>query len=156
MKYYFKLIITIFIFVTNNGCKSDKDKYYTEIREFGLIRFPTIPPYIAGSTEGLNGPWFLLDSIYSGEEIHSLDVVDTIIVAFYYNKYILVPENIDTTWYIIIPNMKGSYYFKNEKKFFDKLSLLTNKKPHFREASDLWLEFKNKGYLEWFPEEYKK
>ncbi|MBK7964793.1 MAG: hypothetical protein IPK10_05545 [Bacteroidetes bacterium] len=89
-------------------------------------------------------------------EVVKVDVMDSVIVAFYYDKWILVQENRDTTWHIIIPGKEKAYRFENEEKFSTELSKFTNGSPNFREVSDLWVEFKEKGYLNWFPEEYKE
>jgi len=157
MNFRIKFSTLLLLIIASQSCKDAVDEFYTEPREFRLIRIPLIHPCFAGSTQRLEGPWFLFDCYgYMGSmEVNYIDVLDSVIVGFYYTKWTVVPEKVDTTWHIIVPFDKTSYQYNNEKEFYNKLNEFTYRKPNFVEASNLWLEFKEKGYLEWFPKEYK-
>lgn len=49
-----------------------------------------------------------------------------------------------------------AYQFKSLRKFNEKLNTLSNKKTNFRPISDLWLEFKKVGKINWDAPRYIK
>ena len=85
----------------------------------------------------------------------SVDVLDSIVVGMYIPTWIIKPENRDTTWQIITPSGIGSMRTTSAAAFYEKLKELTPKRPEFTDLPDLWLEFKEEGYVKWSPEEYK-
>lgn len=87
------------------ACTNNESGFYSEIENYGERRIPLIYPTYAGTTEGIEGPWFFMNS-YSTEgfmQVAELDILDSIIVGYDDNAWIQVPEKRDTTWYVSFP-----------------------------------------------------
>jgi hypothetical protein len=151
-----RIFITIVLVIIGIFCfYDDSDPFYSDF-DFQCRTVPLIKPSKIVSCNGLDGMWVLNPGYGDfGEKLESLDVIDSIIVGKYYNKYIQVPENIDTTWFIFDTKQKITTSFSNELDFNTSLFELTNQKADFRLVSDLYLELIDKKYLKWFPDEYK-
>ncbi|MDD3876000.1 MAG: hypothetical protein PHT69_05230 [Bacteroidales bacterium] len=148
----------LFAILFFNSCGCDKkDSFYSKSCGFDCKKIPLIKPYYLGSTTGIDGEWNL--SGFSSNEgsiaISSVNVLDSVIISYYFDKYIVVPENRDTTWYINIPSQTQKYRFSSEQEFIKQIAKFTDKRIEFFEVKDLYLKLVKNGYLEWFPEEYK-
>ncbi len=136
------------------SCVSKEAWFYTEIETWGDRRIPLIYPTYAATTEGVEGPWFFLQS-YSIEghgRVTHLDILDSIVVGYDEKDWIQVIERRDTLWYMIIPSMMKAYQFNNETEFLQTLSTVSKRTPIFRKTSDIWLELLDgKDHWECFP-----
>lgn len=152
------LISPLFVLILFlNSCNGGrKDSFYSRSCGYDCKKIPLIKPFYIGGTNGVDGLWYLTDEKNDGTPILSVNVLDSIIISYYYDKYIVIPENRDTTWYICVPSQKLEYNYISEVEFYKQVRKLTNKQIEFKDIPDLYKELVENGYLEWFPEEYKK
>ncbi|MCB0429293.1 MAG: hypothetical protein KDD54_04195 [Flavobacteriales bacterium] len=139
------------------GCATDdkkQDDFYSVGCGSDCRRIPLLKPYFASSTTGIDGQWYL-DNGQEGIKVQFLNVVDSVIVSCYYNASITVPENRDTTWYIHEPSKIKMYKFSSEAKFQEKLNEFTDQPAVFLDIKNLYRELVDKGYLDWFPDDFK-
>lgn len=150
------LVAALFLFYIFTD-DDTKDSFYSYSCGYDCKKIPLINPCYIGSTTGVNGEWYLSNCYgnYGAVGTSYINVLDSIIVSYYYNKHIVVPENRDTTWFIHIPIQKQEYKFSSEEKFYEQVRKLTDKQVEFIEVPVLYKELVEKGYLDWFPKEYK-
>ncbi|MEA3495117.1 MAG: hypothetical protein U9R42_03680 [Bacteroidota bacterium] len=150
---FFCLLVAVLLF---SSCRDgNNDSFYSKSCGYDCKKIPLIKPFYLGGTNGVEGLWYLTNANKDGIVVTSVNVIGSIIVSYYFDKYIVVPENQDTTWYIHIPAQEQEYKFSSEQKFYEKVSKLTDKQVEFIEIPILYKELVKKGYLDWFPEEYK-
>ncbi len=131
----------------------DNDDYYHPWLSLNCKHIPLIKPYSVGNCGGEE--WIMDYSGAFGDKIVALNVFDSIIIAVNFDEF--VPENSrDTTWFVYIPHKGIRYAFKN-KNSFDTAILQVSKKPiKTIPCKELFAEFIEKGYLEWFPVPLKR
>lgn len=149
---FFLLVATLLF----HGCREqDKDSFYSKSCGYDCKKIPLIKPFYLGGTNGIEGLWYLTNANKDGTPVSFINVLDTIIISYYFDKYIVVPENRDTIWYIQVPAQEQEYKFSSKEKFYEQVSKLTDKQVTFVEVPTLYRELVKNGYLDWFPEEYK-
>jgi hypothetical protein len=123
-------------------------------------RIPLIEPYeavnIVKETWGIG---LETDSIRyqpSVSDITKLDVVNSKFILTYSLNTALEGERVDELWFIIIPEENIERGFTKEEDFLTYLKDKGIDHPNLTDVSELYDELVNKGYLEWFPEEYKE
>ena len=152
----FLLFVFVLLF---HSCSGDrKDSFYSSSCGYDCKKIPLIRPLYLGGTTGVEGEWNLSGFIEKKGSIPvtSINVLDSIIISYYFDKYIVIPENRDTTWYIHVPSKKIEYKFSSEVEFYEQVRKFTDKQIEFIEVPILYKELVKKGYLDWFPEAYKK
>lgn len=148
--------IYIFIILQFQSCQyKSGDSFYTESCGYDCKRIPLIKPYSAMSTSGADGPWYV-DCGSGGTEVVDIAVIDSLIIFYFYDKYIIDPAKRDTTWYIYIPSKRQELKFSSKIEFYNKISKSTNKQVNLIDVSELYKTLIDQGYLDWYPEEYKK
>ena len=148
------LVVASFLFyIFKDG--NTKDSFYSYSCGYDCKKIPLIKPYYIASTTGIEGVWYL-DNGNGGKEILYVCVLDSIITSYYFDRYVVAPEKRDTTWYIHIPTQEQVYKFSSEEKFYEQVRKLTDKQLKFIVVPALYKNLVKKGYLDWFPEEYKK
>lgn len=153
-----KLLMSWFIgtYILTAFLSCRENDFYTSGCGFDCNKIPLIKPYYLGNTDGVNdGSWYVTDINKDGREVSVINVLDSIIISYYYDKYILIPENRDTSWYIHIPSQNKEYKFLSEEEFYSKVAQLTSKKIEFIEIPILYEKYIKDGYLDWFPDKYK-
>lgn len=152
-----KLLFSLFaLLMLIQSCNKKKDPFYSSNCGYDCIRVPLLKPYYLGSTTGVDGEWNLSGIPSKGSiDVSYICVLDSIIVSYYFNKYIVLPENRDTTWYVHIPSTGQEYRFSSEKEFHNQVVKFSKHEVKFDTPSSLYKQLIDKGYLEWFPKEYK-
>jgi hypothetical protein len=123
-------------------------------------RMALIEPYQARSVD--NKTWSIglrTDSIrYQGSvgKITKLNVIDKRLIVTYSLDTVLGGERVDELWFIIIPEENIEKGFLTEESFLAYLGDEGIDSPNLTDVNELYEELVNKGYLEWFPEEYKE
>lgn len=84
-----------------------------------------------------------------------LDVIDKKFIVAYAPNTWLDGERVNEVWVVIIPKENIEKAFTNEEEFLAYLDDKGVDQPNLTDANELYKELGNKGYLEWFPEEYK-
>lgn len=84
-----------------------------------------------------------------------LDVIDKRFIVAYAPNTWLGEEHVNEVWVVIIPeeNIKRGFTIKEE--FLAYLNEKGIEQANLTDANELYEELANKGYLKWFPEEYK-
>ncbi len=85
-----------------------------------------------------------------------LDVIDNKYIVTYAPNSVLGGEQFDEVWFIIIPEKDIEKGFTTEEKFLTYLKDTGIDHPNLTSVNELYKELGNKGYLKWFPEDYKK
>jgi hypothetical protein len=151
--------LTLIVFLLDS-CKHC-DSYYTKKGGFDYIRIPLLKPY---DIKKVNKDWTIQftglaksypDMYTSSVCVKRINVIDSIIIASCYNSWAIKGKVVDHLWCFIIPNRKVEASFDNESEFLDSLSYYTKKKPDFIDIEEIWLQYKDNGYLTWFPTECK-
>ncbi len=122
-------------------------------------RIPLIEPYQAISSD--KETWTIslkTDSIRYQFSIGptKLDVVNNRFVIIYAPNAALGGERFNEVWFIIIPEENTEIGFTKEEDFLTYLKDKGIDNPNLTDVNELYEELVNKGYLEWFPKEYKK
>ncbi|MBJ7429261.1 MAG: hypothetical protein JHD28_09955 [Bacteroidia bacterium] len=154
-----KILLWLFVvmLIILTACKNNIEKFYSESHEVGAITVPIIYPCFIESNNGLNGPWHIYDvNIRNWDsdfgQLHYIDLVDSVLVAKYFDKYLNPSIRKDTVWLICMPTIDSSCFIYSREQFDETLKKLTNKEPKFRTPSDVWLDFDGNGYLKCFPQ----
>lgn len=152
------LWLSITLLISISSCKNDIEKFYSESKEVGAIVIPVIYPCYLVSHEGRNGEWHVCDADATDRggtdlgQLQEMDIVDSIFVAIYFNKYLNPEIKKDTTWLICIPTIDLSRFIDTREDFEETLKRLSSKKPRFRPIASVWLDFNENGYLKCFPQ----
>lgn len=147
------LVITLLLYVVYFLYKLDNDEYYRPWFTFNCKQIPLIKPYRAGNCGG--SEWILDYGGEFGDKIVSINIIDSIIIAEKYDKSI--PKNLrDTTWFIYIPRKYLRYEFKNKASFDQVVVQYTKKTYKTKPTEEVFSEFIDIGYLEWFPKDIKR
>jgi hypothetical protein len=122
-------------------------------------RIPLIEPYQAISSD--KETWTIdlrTDSIRYQYSIGptKLDVVNDKFIIIYALNAALGGERFNEVWFVIIPEENNEIGFTKEEEFLTYLEDKGIANPNLTDVNKLYDEFVNKGYLEWFPEEYKE
>ncbi len=160
MRNRLKVIVGFISLFLITACQNDEDIFYMTCSDFSLSVVPLIYPYYAGSFQGgEKGPWYFSyhksHEAFEAFEISSIDVVDSLIVGFYFHTWDVPAKLGDTTWHIINLKLPKQYRYGNYNDFRTQLIKLTLKQPRFKKPTDLWDEAYEKGYLPWFPAKYQ-
>ncbi|NTW34127.1 MAG: hypothetical protein HGB12_16165 [Bacteroidetes bacterium] len=142
----------LFILVLFTNCKNG-DPYYTSYGGLDYDRIPLIKPYELHrnyKTWLVSGPNF-----YSSMCV-KINVINKVIIGYWDKKVSINFKEVDSCWFFIVPEKKIEAEFSDKKIFLDSLSKFTKQKPVFSNVEEVWKQFNEDGYLEWFPEEYKK
>lgn len=155
-----KLIILVVLSLFLNGCFLFEDgpevPFYERKIGHDVWSIPLIEPCYLGSTTGIEGEWYLSDCFGTGSNtVTHANVIDSVIIS-YEGKDYLKPENNDTTWIISIPSVKQEFTFPTREKFDAAVIKFTDKPITFFEIKKLYNKLTDNGYLEWYPDEYKK
>ncbi len=84
-----------------------------------------------------------------------LDVIDKRFIVAYAPNTWLDGERVNEVWVVIIPKKNIEKGFTNEEEFLAYLDDQGIDYPNLTDANELYKELGNKGYLIWYPEEYK-
>lgn len=84
-----------------------------------------------------------------------LNVIDKRFIVAYAPNTWLGEERVNEVWVVIIPEENINKGFTDKKEFLAYLDDKGIDQPNLTDANELYKELANKGYLEWFPEEYK-
>jgi hypothetical protein len=160
-----KFLTYLIILIAAAGCGSDncEDPFYSANHGYDVWSIPLIEPLWLGSTTGVNGNWFI-NKPYDSEQnfyknngvidVTHVNVIDSLIIAYYYDKYLLVtPE--DTIWYLQVPHKKIGFEYRNRNDFVTKTKEFTAKEIKFYATGTVYNEKLEKGFLEWYPKEFK-
>ena len=151
-----KKLLLIVIMMMGFICCLNRDSFYTKKGGWDTRRIPLVKPYECVTTDrGAN--WLVHTPNYCDELINKINVIDGIIIGkcdLNCVKQNTLQQKI-CTWFFIIPDKRFKAEFKSEKMFLDSLSKITNQKVVFRNVDEVYQQFCDKDYLEWFPDEYK-
>jgi hypothetical protein len=123
------------------------------------IRIPLIEPYQALSADEKTWSISLKTDSYRYQfsiDISELDVINSRFIATYCANCTLDGVQVDERWFIIIPEENIEIGFTKEEEFLTYLEDKGIDNPNLTDVNELYDEFVDKGYLEWFPEEYKE
>jgi|SRR3954470_16250375 len=95
------------------------DVFYTKDCGYDCKKIPLIKPYFLGNTTKIEDIWYLTDATNSGLPVSSLNILDSVIISFYFDKYIIASKR-DTIWYIHLPSQNKYLKFSSEHKFSPK------------------------------------
>jgi len=87
--------------------------------------------------------------------ITKLDVVNNRFIITYAPDASLGGERVNELWFVIIPEEKLEKGFTKHEEFLTYLRDKGINNSNLSDVNELYSELVNKGYLEWFPEEYK-
>jgi|GEM_PF-5744223 len=156
--------VFILIILLSASC-TRKDPFYFENGGMKSSRIPLIKPYYAYIlNEDIGQPWDIHNTPLSDGFSPSLmvathiDVIieDSIIIAYNGLKHSEYSNEYFPKWGFFIPNKNVIALFQNEKEFVDSLRFYCSKEIKLRPINDIRKELRDKGFLEWFPEEYKE
>ena len=161
IKYMIGILILIFLFP---NCENNRDSYYTKKSDWRAYkrRIPLIKPYDAQCPQKIWNIAFFrpCKSCPDGGTFcicaTKINVIDSIIIVYCDQEWPIQDKTVDSLWSFIIPSKKVEVTFNDRKSFEDSLSYYTKKPPVYRDVEDVWQQYKNNGWLDWFPEEYKK
>jgi hypothetical protein len=133
------------------------DAFFESTGGWDYKRIPLIEPYQAINTNDL----WLID-LETGSIRHQstvgvtkLDIIDNKYIVTYGTDELYAGKEYDEVWFIIIPDENIEQGFTDEEEFFTYLKDNDIDEPNFRDLDVLYRELADRGYLEWFPDEYK-
>jgi hypothetical protein len=88
--------------------------------------------------------------------VTKLDVVNNRFIITYAPDAPLGGKRVNELWFVIIPDENIEKGFSNEEEFLAYLAEKNISTPNLRDIDELYEELRRKGYLEWFPDEYKE
>jgi uncharacterized membrane protein YukC len=135
--------------------------FFDETAGWDYKRIALIEPYHAINTND-NERWVIESTVASADPLSStsatkLNVIDSKYIVAYAPNAVLGDKRFDKVWFVIIPDENIKEGFTNEEDFLTYLKGKgINSPPNLTNVNELYQELRNKGYLEWFPEEYKE
>ena len=122
-------------------------------------RIALIEPYEARSID--KETWLIGSKVDSTRYqssilVTELDVVEGRYIITYAPDALLGGEQFADVWFVIIPEENVEEGFSTEESFLAYLEDRGIERPDLIDVNQLYQEFVDKGYLEWFPEEYKE
>jgi len=119
-------------------------------------RIPLINPYQVVSVD--EGMWIieLRTEFQPVINIEKLNVVNNSHIVSYSTNALVRGERVNELWSIIVPDEEIEMSFTEEHKFLAYLESSGIDELDLVDVDDLYEELVDKGYLEWFPEEYKE
>lgn len=154
-----------FVMLLDDVTKSVNDEltgeeFYRSTGGWDFRRIPLIEPYQAINV-GKNSPWSInlrTDAMkyQFGIDAEELNVIDNKYIITYASNTIFQNRSFEHVWFVIIPEENIEEGFTDEKSFLSYLETRNIHSPDLIETNNLYQQLIDKGYLEWFPEEYKK
>lgn len=179
MKLFITSVLIVFITIFLSGCfflpekkqyevQIPKGSFYHSMGGWDYQRIPLIKPYDAISVDYKELGWLIKsknesDSYLDSNFIKKIDVKNAII--YVYNDGLEIfgkfespyykGEEYPEVWIIIEPNEKKEVGFTTEKDFLQYIEENNLEIPKFRDINDVYEELKERGVLNWFPDEYE-
>ncbi len=122
-------------------------------------RIALIEPYQAINTNN-DESWTVSSTVHSSSYSFSasatkLNVINNKYIITYSPNDVLEGKRFDEVWFVAIPEENVEEGFTNEEEFLAYLKEKGIDTPNLQSVNELYDEYRYKGYLEWFPDEYK-
>jgi hypothetical protein len=158
----YAIIASAFFVLLFAMCDSKKDIYYTQKTSWTRYerRIPLLKPYDVQYNQKI---WYMEfyrpcktcpDGWTFSICATKINVMDSIIIVYCNQKYSIKGNPTDSLWSFIIPSRNIEVTFSDKKSFQDSLSYYTKKPPIFKDIEDVWRQYDENGWLDWFPEAY--
>jgi hypothetical protein len=135
------------------------EAFFESVGGWDYRRIALIEPYQAVSVDGETWEMELRTDSYryqTSVRVTRLSVISDRYIITYTPNTTLEGERVNELWFIVIPEDDVEVGFTNEEVFLAYLNDIGIGEPGLVDVNELYEELVSRGYLEWFPEEYRE